>query len=187
MMSDNVQGKLLQILSEIMSPRYILEIGTFTGFSAMCLVQGLQPQGELHTLELREEDAHTAQQFFTQSAYATQLKLHLGNAKDIIPHLPYEWDVVFIDADKVSYIEYYELTSVSYTHLDVYKRQGNNTYYYISVLWDLGKSANSPVSYTHLDVYKRQNLRWLKKVFTPPVLVANLCAPGFKTRKTCKG
>ena len=110
MMSDNVQGKLLQVLSEIMNPRYILEIGTFTGFSAMCLVQGLQPQGELHTLELREEDAHTAQQFFSQSAYATQLKLHLGNAKDIIPHLPYEWDMVFIDADKVSYIEYYELT-----------------------------------------------------------------------------
>ena len=73
-----------------------------------------------HTLELREEDAHTAQQFFRQSAYATQLKLHLGNAKDIIPHLPYEWDVVFIDADK----------AVSYTHLDVYKRQHHSFLYY---------------------------------------------------------
>lgn len=110
MMSSNVQGRLLQFISSIQRPLHILEIGTFTGFSALCLVQGLQAGGMLHTIELREDDAQKAQQFFNRSPYGNQIELHQGNAMEIIPQLPQLWDLVFIDADKVSYIDYYELT-----------------------------------------------------------------------------
>jgi len=110
MISSDVQGKLLEFISKMLKPSKILEIGTFTGFSALCLVKGLAQGGMLHTLELRAEDAATAQQYFDASAYAKQIQLHLGNALDIIPAINEEWDLVFIDADKVSYIQYYELT-----------------------------------------------------------------------------
>lgn len=110
MMSSDTQGKFLEIISRMIQPRRILEIGTFTGFSALCLAAGMPRDGHLHTIELRAEDAATAQHFFSQSAYANQISLHLGNAVEIIPALNEEWDLVFIDADKLNYIEYYELT-----------------------------------------------------------------------------
>ncbi|WP_298411553.1 O-methyltransferase [Hydrotalea sp.] len=109
MMSSSVQGQFLAFLSNIIRPKYVLEIGTFTGYSALCLAEGLIKQGELHTIELRAEDAATAQQNFSQSHWAKQIHLHIGNALDIIPTLPFEWDLVFIDADKTGYIQYYEL------------------------------------------------------------------------------
>lgn len=108
MVSGHVQGKVLEFLSSMIKPTTILEIGTFTGFSALCLAKSLQPNGELHTIEVREEDAKTAQQYFDK-ANATNIKLHVGNALEIIPSLTYEWDLVFIDADKINYTNYYEL------------------------------------------------------------------------------
>ena len=110
MISGAVQGKFLQMISLMVKPMKVLEIGTFTGFSALCLAVGLQQGGEIHTLEIREEDAETAQNNFNKSAFNKQIKLHIGNAKKIIPTLEFEWDLIFIDADKVSYIDYYELT-----------------------------------------------------------------------------
>jgi caffeoyl-CoA O-methyltransferase len=110
MLSGHVQGKVLETLSRMIGPKNILEIGTFTGFSALCLVKGLQKDGMLHTIEIREEDAATAAQFFNKAQVTNQIKLHLGNALDIIPALNETWDLVFIDADKVNYINYYELT-----------------------------------------------------------------------------
>lgn len=109
MLSGHVQGKFLSLISKILEPKYILEIGTFTGYSALCLVQGLAVDGELHTIEIRQEDADTALKNFKASEDNNRITLHVGNAKEIIPGLQYEWDLVFIDADKVSYIEYYEL------------------------------------------------------------------------------
>ena len=109
MISGHVQGKILEMISCMVQPKYILEIGTFTGFSALCLLKGLQPGGELHTLELREEDAATAKQYF-EKAHAHTIHLHTGNAKQLIPQLQYPWDLIFIDADKTGYIDYYELT-----------------------------------------------------------------------------
>jgi predicted O-methyltransferase YrrM len=109
MLSGHVQGQLLSFISSMLQPTFILEIGTFTGYSALCLATGLASNGQLHTIELRAEDAQTAKANFSKSAKAQQLHLHLGNAKDIIPSLPYTWDLVFIDADKVSYIDYYEM------------------------------------------------------------------------------
>jgi caffeoyl-CoA O-methyltransferase len=110
MLSGHVQGKLLQMVSCMMQPLKVLEIGTFTGFSALCLCAGLQKGGILHTIELREEDAIISQNNFNKSDYVQQIKLHVGNAKDIIPTLNEEWDLIFIDADKPGYIDYYELT-----------------------------------------------------------------------------
>jgi caffeoyl-CoA O-methyltransferase len=110
MISGATQGKLLEFISKMLKPSKILEIGTFTGFSALCLVKGLSTEGELHTIELRPEDAATAQAYFDNSSQSTQIYLHIGDAKQIIPSLDKTWDLVFIDADKTSYIEYYELT-----------------------------------------------------------------------------
>jgi len=109
MLSNTVQGQFLSFLSVMIKPTYILEIGSFTGYSALCLAQGLSEQGTLHTIELREQDAQTAVSNFSKSKWNKQIHLHLGNAKDIIPTLDVEWDLVFIDADKTSYIDYYEM------------------------------------------------------------------------------
>jgi predicted O-methyltransferase YrrM len=103
------QGGFLSMLSKIKNPSYILEIGTFTGFSSLCLAEGLVENGALHTIELRAEDAITAIEYFKQSPRASQLKVHTGDAKAIIPTLTPLWDIVFIDADKTGYIDYYEL------------------------------------------------------------------------------
>ncbi len=109
MLSGHLQGKILEMISCMMRPKRILEIGTFTGYSALCLAKGLTADGQLHTIEIREEDAKKAQQFFNESSYASQIILHTGSALDIIPSLNEEWDLVFIDADKAAYIEYFNL------------------------------------------------------------------------------
>ena len=110
MLSGHVQGKFLQMISHMLQPLKVLEIGTFTGFSALCLAVGLQHEGVLHTIELREEDGVISQKNFNKSDFTSKIKLHVGNAIDIIPTLNEEWDLIFIDADKPSYIDYYELT-----------------------------------------------------------------------------
>lgn len=109
MLSGPLQGKVLEMLSKIIKPVNILEVGTFVGYSALCLARGLQPGGHLHTIEIREEDAATAQNYFAKSSHNEQIILHRGNALEIIPELKPEWDLVFIDADKTNYINYYEL------------------------------------------------------------------------------
>lgn len=110
MLSGHVQGKILEIVSCLLMPKNILEIGTFTGYSALCLAKGLYPEGKLHTIELRKEDADIAASFFSKSLQKNKIVLHIGNALEIITTLDEKWDIVFIDADKVSYIDYYELT-----------------------------------------------------------------------------
>ncbi|MBN9295582.1 MAG: O-methyltransferase [Filimonas sp.] len=109
MLSGHVQGKFLSFISNIVRPRYVLEIGTFTGYSAICLAEGLQKDGELHTIEIKEEDAELSKENFKAAQLQDKILLHCGKATDIIPTLPYLWDIVFIDADKVSYIDYYEM------------------------------------------------------------------------------
>jgi predicted O-methyltransferase YrrM len=110
MLSGPVQGKLLELVSCMIKPEKILEIGTFTGYSALCLAKGLIPEGRLHTIEIRKEDAEISRRYFSKSLRPKQIILHEGNALDIIPTLKETWDLVFIDADKVNYINYYELT-----------------------------------------------------------------------------
>jgi caffeoyl-CoA O-methyltransferase len=109
MLSGHVQGKFLEIISRLLQPKRILEIGTFMGYSAICLAKGLADGGQLHTIEIREEDANKAAKNFRKANPAGKIILHLGNALDIVPTLQETWDLVFIDADKVAYLEYYSL------------------------------------------------------------------------------
>ena len=107
MISGPLQGNLLTMLSRMIKPKRILEIGTFTGYSAICLAKGLSLDGVLHTIELRKEDATIAQSYFDRSEQANQIKLHVGNARDLLPAINEDWDLVFIDADKTGYLDYY--------------------------------------------------------------------------------
>ncbi len=109
MLSGHLQGQFLQMISRMVRPRRILEIGTFTGYSALCLANGLDEAGFLHTLELRKEDAAKAQSYFDRSQYRDQIILHIGDALEIIGELKETWDLVFIDADKENYIHYFNL------------------------------------------------------------------------------
>lgn len=109
MLSGHIQGQLLSMICFMAKPLYILEIGTFTGYSALCMHKNLPANGMIHTIELRPEDAATAAENFSKMNANKQITLHIGNAKEIIPQLPYPWDLVFIDADKTGYIDYYEL------------------------------------------------------------------------------
>ena len=110
MLSGHVQGKVLEFFSKMIAPKRVLEIGTFTGFSALCLAKGLTDDGKLVTLELRAADAATAVNYFTKAGMDNKIEVHVGDALKIIPTLNEAWDLVFIDADKVNYINYYELT-----------------------------------------------------------------------------
>ena len=110
MHSGHVQGKFLEMISRMINPLRVLETGTFTGFSALCLAKGLRENGMLHTIELREEDAAFAAGYFKRAGTEKKIIQHIGNALRLIPQLKESWDLVFIDADKVNYIEYYELT-----------------------------------------------------------------------------
>jgi caffeoyl-CoA O-methyltransferase len=109
MLSGHLQGRFLEMISKLLRPRKILEIGTFMGYSALCLAQGLTEDGQLHTLELRDTDADRAAAYFQRAKYPGRIILHRGNALEIIPTLGETWDLVFIDADKVNYGEYYKL------------------------------------------------------------------------------
>ena len=109
MLSGPLQGKFLEIVSRLMRPRRILEIGTFMGYSALCLASGLAEDGRLHTIELRDEDAELAEGNFRRANWQDRIILHRGNALAIIPTLDEIWDLVFIDADKPGYIDYYKL------------------------------------------------------------------------------
>jgi predicted O-methyltransferase YrrM len=109
MLSGHLQGKLLEMISCMIRPRRILEIGTFTGYSALCLAKGLTDDGKLHTIEIRDKDADIAQGFFERSDYAKKIILHRGNAAQILPNVTEMWDLAFLDADKPAYIEYFNL------------------------------------------------------------------------------
>ena len=103
------QGGFLSFFSKLLAPNTILEIGTFTGFSTLCLAEGLNATGSIDTIELRAEDASYARAYFDTSAKGHQIISHVGDAKTIIPSLTKQWDLVFIDADKTGYIEYINL------------------------------------------------------------------------------
>lgn len=109
MLSGHVQGKWLEMISYMIRPRRILEIGTFTGYSALCLAAGMVEDGELHSIELREADAETARGYFNRSEFRDRIILHTGNALQVIPTLKETWDLVFIDADKTGYEAYFDL------------------------------------------------------------------------------
>ena len=103
------QGGFLSFLSKMLQPKYIIEIGTFNGFSTLCLAEGLANGGQIDTIELREEDANRAQSYFDQYGKGKLIHQHIGDAKTILPTLPHLYDLAFIDADKTGYVDYYTL------------------------------------------------------------------------------
>ena len=109
MLSGHLQGRILSMLSKLVHPENILEIGTYTGYSALCLAEGMNKNGELHTIDINEELFDFQRNYFDQSPFGKQIIQHLGNAKDIIPKLEKTFDLVFIDADKSNYPNYLEL------------------------------------------------------------------------------
>ena len=109
MLSGHFQGRVLSMLSKMIQPQRILEIGTYTGYSALCMAEGLSTDGKLVTIDVNEELAQRVQGYFDASAFAKQIHYIISPALDVIPTLNETWDLVFIDADKQNYIEYYEL------------------------------------------------------------------------------
>ncbi len=107
MLSGHLQGRVLSFISKLLKPKYILEIGTYTGYSALCLAEGLREDGELHTIDNNEELNEISMRYFMQSAYSGKIKKHTGDASEIIPKINRDWDLVFIDADKSNYLKYY--------------------------------------------------------------------------------
>ena len=109
MLCGHIQGQWLQIISKLMQPKLILEIGTYTGYSAICLALGLKQSGQLHTIDINEEFGEIASKYFKKARLGKRIKQHFGEALDIIPKLRGTFDLVFIDADKINYRNYYEL------------------------------------------------------------------------------
>lgn len=108
MITGHFQGRVLSLLSKIIAPKNILEIGTYTGYSAICLAEGLLKTGKLHTIEINEELHDLQRRYFDKSGYGNQIVQHIGDALDIIPTLDICFDLIFIDAQKVNYDAYFE-------------------------------------------------------------------------------
>jgi caffeoyl-CoA O-methyltransferase len=109
MLSGHFQGRVLSMLSKLIRPVNILEIGTFTGYAALCLCEGMQENGQLHTIDIKEELETIQRKYFDKSPWGSQIFQHLGEAIDIIPTLEIKFDLVFIDADKENYLNYFEM------------------------------------------------------------------------------
>ncbi len=109
MLSGHYQGRILSIISKLVNPKNILEIGTYTGYSALCLAEGIQVKGELHTIDINEELVDFQRKYFDKSGFGKQIFQHIGNALDIIPKLNTTFDLVFIDADKDNYSNYFNI------------------------------------------------------------------------------
>lgn len=109
MLSGHFQGRLLSILSKIVNPKTILELGTYTGYSAICLAEGLKENGELHTLDINEELQSIQNKYFELSGFRNNIHQHLGEALEILPNLDMKFDLIFMDADKPNYPAYFNL------------------------------------------------------------------------------
>ena len=109
MLSGHIQGRILSMFSHMLKPKNVLEIGTYTGYSAICFAEGMQPDGKLVTIDINNELETMATSYFEKSGYGNQIDMRVGNAIDIIPNLDMKFDLVFIDADKHNYSNYYDL------------------------------------------------------------------------------
>lgn len=111
MCSGHLQGRILKMICQLVQPRYILELGTFTGYSALCMAEALadDPQAELHTIDIDDEMEEFTSSVFQNSPYADKIHFHIGDALEVIPSIDRTFDVVFIDANKRIYSEYYDM------------------------------------------------------------------------------
>lgn len=109
MLSGHFQGRILSMISKLVNPMHVLEIGTYTGYATLCLAEGLRANGTLDTIDVNEELHDFQRKYFVQSPWKDQITQHIGNALDIIPVLNKKFDLVFIDADKENYINYFNM------------------------------------------------------------------------------
>jgi predicted O-methyltransferase YrrM len=109
MASGHLQGRLLKMFVRMIRPKNILEIGTYSGYSGLCLAEGLEEGGMLHTIEINDEQEDFTRPWFENSAYADKITMHIGDTLDVIPRLGVKFDLAFIDGDKRKYAEYYEM------------------------------------------------------------------------------
>ena len=109
MLSGHLQGQILTFFSKMIQPKHILEIGTYTGYSAICLARGLKEGGKLHTIDVNEELEDFSNSYFEKAGLKNNIIMHIGKAIDVVPQLDMKWDLVFIDADKENYINYYNM------------------------------------------------------------------------------
>lgn len=109
MASGHLQGRLLKMLVQMIRPRYVLELGTFSGYSALSMAEGLAEGSELHTFEIFDEQEDFIREWFERSPYSHLLHLHIGDALELVPQMDIQWDLAFIDADKREYVEYYNM------------------------------------------------------------------------------
>ena len=135
MLSGHYQGRLLSMISKLLRPKSILEIGTYTGYSALCLAEGLQINGKLHTIDVNEELIDLQKKYFDASPYKNNIIQYVGNAMDIIPTLNEKFDMVFIDADKSNYANYFNAI--------ISKMNSGGVILSDNVLWS-GKVAKTP-------------------------------------------
>jgi predicted O-methyltransferase YrrM len=109
MLSGHIQGGFLKMISFMLNPKSILEVGTFTGYSAICMAEGLTENGVLHTIDINAELEEICKKYFKKAGFENQIIQHIGNALDIIPTIEGTFDLVFLDADKINYTIYYDL------------------------------------------------------------------------------
>ncbi len=109
MLSGQIQGKFLEFISSLIRPQHVLEIGTMVGYSTICLAKGLAEGGKVHTIDKRKEDLDMARQFFKKAGLDHCIQSYESDALELIPQLDYDWDLVFLDADKTGYISYYDM------------------------------------------------------------------------------
>ena len=109
MLSGHFQGRVLSMISKLINPKNVLEIGTYTGYSALCIAEGIQTNGQLHTIDTNEELYDFQRSYFNKSGYGNQIIQYIGDALDIIPTIDKTFDLVFIDADKKNYPNYLKL------------------------------------------------------------------------------
>lgn len=109
MLAGHLQGRVISMLSHMIQPEKVLEIGTFTGYSAICWAEGLKEDGMIHTIDINEELETMVSKYIQETGFSNNIKQHIGNAIEIIPQLNEKWDVVFLDADKSNYLNYLDL------------------------------------------------------------------------------
>ena len=109
MLSGHLQGRILKMFCNMLRPKYVLEIGTYTGYATLCLAEALVDDAEIHTIEINDEMEDFIMKYLNQSPLKDRIKLHIGDATEIIPTLDYSFDLVFMDADKRLYCQYYDL------------------------------------------------------------------------------
>ncbi len=156
MLAGHFQGRTLSMISKMINPKHVLEIGTFTGYSAICLAEGLQAGGSLHTIDINEELQSMIERYLDEAGIADKVHLHIGNAMDIVPTIEGNFDLVYLDADKDNYANYYDM---------VFDRVNPGGYIIAdNVLWS-GKVLEN---YDSLDLDTKSLVDYSKKIQDDP-------------------